>query len=84
MEMLHFLGQALEISEALWLQGLPHSLRRRRLTKLIREIFRESEEGVRLPRETADLRGTSREVRETSGEVWETSGEPLDCCAVRQ
>ena len=55
-------------------------------TKL-RESFCESGEGVRLPRERADLRGspgTSGEVRGTSGEVRETSGEPLDCCEVPQ
>ena len=44
---------------------------------MFRESFCESEEGVRLPRETGDLREV-RGVRETSGEVWETSGEPLN------
>ena len=56
----------------------------------IRESFCESEvfEGVRLPRERADLRGSPGNFRGslggTSGEVWETSGEPLDCCKVPQ
>ena len=47
-------------------------------TNIPRESFCESEEGVRLPRETAD----PGEV--PSGEVWETSGEPLDCYSVPQ
>ena len=44
--MLRFPGQTLEISEALWPPGLPHQLRRRRLTKLIIKLvsFRRSGE----------------------------------------
>ena len=36
--MIRFPGLILCISEALWLQGLPHSLRRQRLIKLVREF----------------------------------------------
>ena len=34
----HFPAEALEISEALWRQRVPHQLRRQRLTKLISEF----------------------------------------------
>ena len=46
-----------------------------RLLPYLRESFCESGEGVRLPRERADLRGSP---------FRETSGEPLDCCKVPQ
>ena len=53
---------------------------------ILRESFCESEEGVRLPRDAADLRGSPGNFRGSPGnfrgspgnfrEVWETSGEP--------
>ena len=52
----------------------------KRMGRKFRESFCESEEGVRFPRETADIRGSPGNLRE----VWETSGEPLDCYSVPQ
>ena len=53
----------------------------------IRESFCESGEGVRLPREKAELRGSPGNFRgspENFRGSPETSGEPLACCKVPQ
>ena len=46
----------------------------------LRESFCESGEGVRLPRERVDLRGSPGKLPGKSGELPGKSGEPPDCC----